>query len=277
MTNQSMTATAPFASSDAAQGTNFAATVGSEWLKLTALRSTYVTLALGVLLSIATTALTSVAIGSTQAVGPGDLQNPIIASMIGNVFALIVFSVFGVMAVTREYSSGMMRLTLTATPKRSQVFFAKLGLVSLITLVFGLLTTLGMFLVAQAIFGAYGMPVASLSDQNARITVLGLGAVMPFFPIVGLALGFILRSTAGAITSVLGFLWLPVIFGELLPMWWREHLVSLLPGNALDSLTLANIIEKPSYSEPLVGAFIASLWLAAVVGAGYLALVRRDA
>jgi ABC-2 type transport system permease protein len=107
--------------------------------------------------------------------------------------------------------------------------------------------------------------------------VLGLGAVMPFFPLVGFALAVIFRSTAGAITAVLGFLWLPVIFGELLPLWWQEHVLSLLPGAAMDSLTVAHIEPSPTFSDPLVGAVIASAWLVGIVGAAYLTFLRRDA
>src|SRR5438874_11178848 len=99
----------------------------------------------------------------------------------------------------------MIRLTLTATPRRGRVFLAKLLLVTLIVLVFGLITTAGIFLLGQAILGSYGLPTTNLANADARWTVLGLGAVMPFFPIIGFALGALLRSTAGAITSVLGF------------------------------------------------------------------------
>src|SRR3712207_7298463 len=51
---------------------------------------------------------------------------------------------------------------------------------------------------------------------------------------------------SGAITAVLGFLWLPVIFGELLPRWWQEHVLSLLPGAAMDSVTIAHIEDRKS-------------------------------
>ena len=197
--------------------------------------------------------------------------------MVGSIWALIVYAVFGVLVMSREYSGGLIRLTLTATPQRGRVFVAKVLLVSGITLVFGLLTTVGMFLVGQAVLGAYGRPVTDLGDADAQRMVLGLGAVMPFFPLIGLALGVILRSTAGAITAVLGFIWLPVIFGEFLPRWWQENVMRLLPGAALDSLTVAHIEPSPTFSDPVVGAVIAGVWLVAVVGAASLTLLRRDA
>ncbi|MGE3913954.1 MAG: ABC transporter permease subunit, partial [Chloroflexota bacterium] len=225
---------------------------------------------------LATTGLASVAMGSSNIEWPEDFD-PMTFAMVGNIFALIIYPAFGVMVMSGEYSSGMIRATLAATPRRGRVFLAKLLLVSSITLVLGLVTTVGMFLVAQAVLGSYAMPATTLGNADARQLVIGLGVVMPFFPVVGLALGAVLRSTAGAITTVLGLLWLPLIFGEIMPMWWRENVISLLPGTALDSLTLGHIVESPTYTEPLVAAVIVAGWLVVLVGAAYLAFVRRDA
>ena len=171
----------------------------------------------------------------------------------------------------------MIRLTLTATPRRGRVFAAKLILVNSIVLVFGVITTVGMFLVTQTILNAYGMPLAGLEDADTRGIVLGLGVAMPFFPVLGLCLAVLLRNTAGAITTVLALLWLPQIFGEVLPMWWRENVVSLLPQSGMDSLTLAHIENSPNFSEPTVAVAIVAVWLVAIVGAAYLRFVRSDA
>jgi ABC-2 type transport system permease protein len=280
MTTTTMTATTTLTSTVASRPARFIDTLASEWVKLTTLRSTYIILGLGVMLSIAMTALVSLAVGSTFDGWPPAERaqfEPILFPMVGNIFLLILYSVFGVLAVSNEYSSGMIRLTLTATPKRGRVLLAKLLLVTGITMVFGLITTLGMFLVGQAVLGAYGMPVVDLGDADARRMVLGLGAVTPLFPIIGFALGVILRSTAGAITTALGILWLPVIFGGLLPIWWQENILSLLPGPAADSFTIAHIVESPTYSDPAVGAALVGGWLLAFIAAAYFKLRRRDA
>ena len=276
MTTFRTTATAPLSSSDAPRPSRFTHTLASEWVKLASLRATHMTLALGLLLSIGTSALAYFAVAATQDEWPTDIDQSVFW-LVGNIFALIIFSVFGVLAATREYASGMIRLTLTATPRRGRVFCAKLLLVFLVILVCGLIATAGMFLATQAVMGWNGLPAMDLGDADARRTVLGMGAVMPFFPVLGFAIGILLRSAAGAITTVLGLLWLPVIFGEVLPMWWRENIISLLPSHALDSFTLAHVVESPSYSDPAVGALIAGAWLVAIVGAAYVTFVRRDA
>ena len=276
MTTATIAPMTPRASRAAARPARFANTLAAEWAKVATLRSTYLTLGLGLVLSIGTTALVCLALGSTQDDWSADFS-PVTTSMVGNIWALIVYAVFGVLVMSREYSGGLIRLTLSATPRRGRVLAAKLLLVGLITFVFGLLTTVGMFLVGQAVLGAYGMPSTDLGDADARRMVLGLGAVMPFFPIVGLALGILLRSTAGAITAVLGLLWLPEVFGEFLPTWLQENILSLLPSNAMDSVTLAHIEPSASNVDPVVGVVIAGAWLVAVVGAAYVTLVRRDA
>ena len=276
MTTASMSTTTPFTASASPRPASFANTLASEWSKLATLRSTHIILALGFLLSVATSSLVVVAMGSTRTALPEDFD-PITISMVGTIFSLIIYSVFGVLAISREYSGGLVRLTLIATPSRNRVFFAKLVLVSLIILVFGLITALGMFLAGQAILGAYGMPATDLGNADARRMVFGLGVVMPFFPVIGLAFGVLLRSTAGGITTVLGLLWLPQIFGAVVPIWWREHILSLLPSNALDSMTVSHIQHSPAFSDPELGAVIAATWLVVVVGAAYLTFVRRDA
>ena len=276
MTTATTTMTTPLAASATFRRANFFNTLAAEWTKLATLRSTYITLGLGVVLSIGTTALATLALGGTQDDWSADFS-PITTSMIGTIWALIVYSVFGVLVTSREYTGGLIRLTLAATPRRGRVLFAKLLLVSGIVLLLGLLTTVGMFLTGQAVLGAYGMPTTDLGNADARRMVLGLGAVMPFFPLAGLALGVLLRSTAGAITAVLGLLWLPEIFGEFMPAWWQKNVLSLLPSNAMDSVTNAHVEPSATNVDPVLGAVIAAAWLVAAVGAAFLTLQRRDA
>ena len=280
MTTTTMTNIETSPSVSAGGAARFMDTVVSEWLKLASLRSTYLTLGIGFLLSLVTTGLTALAVGATFD-GWSETQQasfePITFAMVGNVVALIVFTVFGVLAVSSEYSTGMVRLSLTATPRRSRVLWAKLTLVFAITLVAGLATVAGMFLVGQAVLAQYDMPTASLGDADALRMVLGLGAATPLFPVIGFTLGIILRSTAGAITASLGLLWLPLVFKDLLPLWAQENILSLLPGSAVDSFTITHIVQSSTDSPPLLGVVLVLAWLAAFIGLAQLLLSRRDA
>lgn len=252
----------------------FSDTLLSEWIKLASVRSTYITLGLGLGLSLLTTAIAMLAIAPNQ--WPSDVDARLFW-LVGNIFTLIVFSVFGVLTATREYSTGTIRLTLTATPRRGRVFAAKLLLTTGITLIAGLIATAGMFTVAQAVNSAYNRPVVGIGDPGIARLILGMGLTMPFFPVIGLALGLLMRSAAGAITAVLGLIWLPVIFGEVVPTWWRENIISVLPGTAVDSFTIGHLIEQNQFLEPAAGMATACMWLIAFVGMAYIAFVRRDA
>lgn len=274
MTTDTLTALSTSTSRAAPRQARFADTLASEWVKLTAVRSTYITLGLGVGLSLLTTAIAMLAVPPDQWPENADAR---LFWLAGNIFTLIIFAVFGVLTISREYSSGMIRLTLTATPRRGRVFIAKLLLTALVTLVAGSITMLGMFAVAQVVNGAYGRPVVDIGDPGVARLILGMSLTAPFFPVIGLALGVLMRSTAGAITAVLGLIWLPTILGEILPLWWQTNVISLLPGTAVDSFTIAHLIDEPFHRDPLVGLAIAGAWLIAIVGAAYIAFIRRDA
>ncbi|MCA9848403.1 MAG: ABC transporter permease [Dehalococcoidia bacterium] len=258
---------------------SFRDTLASEWIKLKTLRSTYITLGLGFSLSVAATGLFATAVGNTYD-GWSEAQQasfePLMFAMVGNVIALIVATVFGVMTVSGEYANGMVRQSMIATPRRTRVLWSKVLLVFGITTVLGLATVTGMFLVGQAVLGAYGLPTTSLEDPDALRLVIGLGAATPLFPVIGLALGFILRSTAGAITAALALLWLPLVFNDMLPAWAQENILTLLPGQAVDSFTIAHAVDVPTNSPPLVGVVLVIGWLTLFLGSAQLLLRRRD-
>jgi ABC-type transport system involved in multi-copper enzyme maturation permease subunit len=276
MTTATVSSNVTIAAAAPSRRAGFIDTLASEWSKLSTLRATHLTLTLGFLLSVATTAIGCIALGMTQDDWSPDFS-PITTSMIGVAFGLIVYTVFGVMVMSREYASGTIRLTLTATPNRSRIFIAKLTLAGSTLLVLGLATTVTMFYVGQALLGAYGMPTASLADPGAARMVLGLGVAMPFFPVLGFAFGVLLRSTAGGITTALGLLWLPQAFGQLVSDGFQENVLSFLPSNGVDTLTAGHIQHSPAFPDPVVGAAVAATWLAVVLGAAYVSFLRRDA
>lgn len=258
----------------------FGEALASEWAKLRTQRSITITVAVGIVLGIGLTALTSWAIGATFADWNAAEQadfDPILYSLNGVVVGLIAMTVVGAMAVTPEYSSGMIRLTFTATAKRGRILMAKALIVTMLSVVAGLLLILGSFFVGQWIFGAYDMPTASLGDADTLRFIAGGTLTTPVFPVIAVALGFLLRSTAGAITSGLVLIFAPEIFGGLLPRWWRENVISLLPGPASDSIAMGHIVDSPSYSDPAVGALITAAWLAGFLLLAFVVLQRRDA
>ena len=260
--------------------TPFSATVRSEWTKLAALRSTRIGVVLGIVLAVLPSAGLAVVIGVTwddwDAAGRAEFE-PIGAGLVGGILSAIFFLVIGARCVTSEYASGMMRLTLTATPRRGRVLAAKALVVGLISVVAGLVATLGMFLATQAIFDAYGLESATLGDADALRTVL-LGSALSFqFPVIALALGFLLRSTAGAVVGILGVIFGPLFLSGLLPSWWGEDLFDYLPGAASDALVIGHLEGSGGGLSPAVAAVVTLAWMAVFVGAAWAVFERRDA
>ena len=257
----------------------FGATLASEWTKITSLRSTYIMVGLALVLSVGMTALIAAVVGNTWSGWPADQQadfDPVLTTFFGSIFSGIILSVLGVTAVASEYSSGMIRTTLTATPRRGRVLFAKALIIGAITLVVGAISTVGMFLVGQAIFGAYGIETASLTDADALQTVIGVAIGSPIFPLIGVALAVLLRSTAGAITTVMAIIFAPAIFGGLLPAWWQENILRFLPGPASDNLARITESDALLYMAPAAATAVIAGWIALFLGAAYVALIKRD-
>lgn len=263
----------------AERSVGFGATLASEWTKISSLRSTYIMLGLALVLSIGMTALIAAVIGNTWSGLTAEQQadfDPVMTTFFGSIFSGIILSVLGVTAVSSEYSSGMIRTTLTATPRRGRVLIAKALIIGVITLVVGTVSTVGMFLVGQAIFGGYGIESASLTDGDALRTVIGVSIGSPIFPLIGAALAVMLRSTAGAITTVMGIIFAPAIFGGLLPAWWQENILRFLPGPASDNLAQITEPDALLYMAPAAAAAVVVAWIALFLGAAYLMLTKRD-
>lgn len=258
----------------------FSATLASEWTKITSLRSTYIMVGLALVLGIGMTALITAVVGNTWSDWPANEQadfDPVLTSFFGNVFTAILLSVLGVTAVSSEYSSGMIRTTLTATPRRGRVLIAKMLIIGLLTLVIGTIATVGMFLVGQAIFSSYGIETASLGDEDAFRMVLGICLGQPLFPLIGAGLAVLLRNTAGAITTVMALIFAPSIFGPLLPSWWQENILRYLPGPASDNLARINDTDSMLYMGAGMAGAVVVGWIVIFIGAAHVALTRRDA
>jgi ABC-type transport system involved in multi-copper enzyme maturation permease subunit len=261
-------------------GPTFFSTLASEWVKLRSVRATYIEVVLTVGLALAMTALISLAIGSTFEDLSAEDQatfDPVFTSFFGSAFGAIVMVVLGVTFVSSEYTSGMIRQTLTTTPRRLRVLGAKALIVAGVTLVLGTVTAFGSFWIGQAVLGSYeGVPTASLEGDALR-SVVAASLTAPLFPIIGACLGAILRSTASAITTVMSILFLPAFLGGLLPDVIQRNVMRYLPGNASDQL-LITTEDTDSVLYLDIGPAIALvvLWLVAFYAVACISMTRRD-
>jgi ABC-2 type transport system permease protein len=260
--------------------TPFSATLRSEWTKLRSLRSTKVMLAFSLVFALALSALLALVVGNTwDDWKPADRRDyePIGAALIGQLASAILFLVIGVKAATAEYGAGMMRLTLTATPRRGRVLAAKALVVSAVVVVAALVCNVAMFLLAGAILSAYGIESTSLADSDALRAVLGSAALAPVFPVIGLALGIVLRSTAATIIAVLAVIFGPPFVGGVVPESWQGDALDYLPMAAGDAIAIGHLPDTAAGLSPAVGALVVAGWLAVFLGGAWAVLERRDA
>ncbi len=258
----------------------FTSTFTSEWTKLTTLRSTYITLGLAFLLALAISLAGAFATGATWdewgAAERADFD-PVLFALLGTIASGILFVVAGVKAVTSEYSTGMMRITLTATPKRERVLLAKVTALGAVMLIAGIFTTVGVVFASNLVYASYDLPTASAGDPDVLRAVLGAGALTPVYPILAAALAFVLRGAASSITAMFAFIFAPAIFLPFGPDWIESRVLIYLPGAASDSVAIGHLDDVEHAVSPAVGIVVVAVWIAIFLGVAYIVFSRRDA
>lgn len=250
--------------------------IRSEWVKLTTLRSTWLTLGFAVLGMIAVGAIAGGATNAQWAdMHPGELAhfNAVDTSLLGVNLAQLAIGVLGVLVVTGEYSTGMIRSSLVAIPRRTPVLAAKLGVFSVATLISMAVASFIAFFLGQALLGTHG---TSIGSSGALRAVVGVALFLTAVAVIAVALGFIVRSTAGGIATVVAlFLVIPVI-GNILPQTWQDHVLPYLPSNA--GLSLYSVAPDLSAALSPLAAFLdLVVWAAVAVLIAVRVLRRRDA
>lgn len=257
--------------------------IASEWVKFRSLRSTVVTIAVALVIIIGFGALAAGVVSGdlTRPTGPGGgggggafASNPTAVSLAGMTLAQIIVGILGVLAITSEYSSGMIRATLAAVPQRLPVLWAKVLVIGVSTFVVAVPASFGAFAVGQAILGP-GHNV-TLSDPGVLRAVLGSAAYLAAIALLGLGLGALLRHTAGAIGALFGILMVaPGLLPLVLPSSWADSIVPYLPSNAGESFTA--IVPRSGMLSAGHGAWVLAAWLVVLLGTSAILLRRRDA
>ncbi|HEV7965663.1 MAG TPA: ABC transporter permease [Actinoplanes sp.] len=247
--------------------------VKSEWIKFWSLRSTVITLTISVAVFIGIGLLAASMLGSGNTNGPGaGVSSPITASLAGAGLAQLAFGTLGVLFMAGEYSTGMIRSSLAAVPKRLPVLWAKIAVFTGVVFVVALVASAIAFTGGQAIAGTAG---ASWSDPGVVRAVIGTAFVLTGSGVLGIGLGALLRSTPAAISTLFGAMFLVSGLAQLLlPNSWSSAL-QYLPSNAADSITA--VTTSSGSLVPLAGLTVFVGYLVAVVAAAGWRLKRADA
>ncbi|MEV7283324.1 ABC transporter permease [Streptomyces sp. NPDC093252] len=252
--------------------------LASEWAKLWSLRSTWITLGLGLLFLVAFGVISASRYTSgSDSGGPGgDFADAtaVSLSLFGTGFAQLALGVLGVLVTAGEYSTGMIRSTLAAVPRRLPVLWSKAAVYGLVSLAVGTVGGFVAFLIGNAILS--GTPAAmSLSDAGVTRSLLGAGLYLGLVGVIGTALGALLRSVAGGISVLVAtFMLVPGLI-SLLPSSWQDNISPYLPSHAGEAMFA--LTHDAATLSPSAGLLVFLGWTGlALAGAAYR-LVRGDA
>jgi ABC-2 type transport system permease protein len=252
----------------------------SEWIKLRSVRSTVWSYAIIVVVSFAIALLLAATIDFDGAAPPAEMQTSIVlqASTFGIYFGQLIVGVLGVLTISGEYSTGMIRSTLTAVPKRLPALAAKALVLFVTTFVVGLISVFGSLLIASPLLAASGVE-ADYGDGALIGNLLLAALYLALVAVFALGLGTILRSSAGGIAASLGtILLLPTIVSLIAALTQAEWATDLMPylfanaGTGMYTPSLGGEGLDQGQNTLVVLA-----WVAVSLVGGALLLKRRDA
>jgi hypothetical protein len=242
----------------------------SEWTKVRSVRSTY-----WILLIAAITAIGgSVIVATTTASSGHSPMDPLASIFVAWLeYPVLAVGILGVLAFTSEHSTGQIRTTFAAVPRRRAVLAAKVGAVGLLTLCFSELLAFISFFLSEAILSGHHRGL-SLAHPGVLGAVLGAGFSLFAIGLVGVGLGAIIRHSAGAIAALPAMIYLPLVLLSL-PAPWADRIsrfTLLIASSQIVSLHPKVGLLSPSFSMLVVAAWpTVSLLIAALL------ITRRDA
>lgn len=256
---------------------SFVRQLRSEWIKLTTLRSTWWSIGIVAVLTIGIALLIAQAMNAPAMNAPGFGGIQAVVTPIQ--FTMLLAGILGAISVTGEYSTGMIRSTLTADPIRGSVLAAK----SVVLAAFLFLTSLVIFLVAALVVTPILEPKDAGIDwgdlEQSILPILVASLAMAVFALIGVAFGFMIRSGAGAIAATVGLLFVMPIVLSMFSIggddWqWLVDLANYLPMSAAQSAILPQDgfgLDTPVAYLTLGG------WVAAGALGAWAVLRSRDA
>jgi ABC-2 type transport system permease protein len=189
--------------------------------------------------------------------------------------AQLAIGVLGVLVISGEYSTGMIRSSLMAVPRRLPVLWAKLIVFGVVSFVLMLAASLISFLIVQAIVTQHHLQ-HSLSSPGALRTVIGVALFLAVLSILCLGLGTMLRNTAGGIAAFVGLLFVLPGISAILPSSVNDSVSPYLPLNA-GTTVASHMFDNSHHLATWTGFGLFCAYAAAAVILGAVTMMRKDA
>ncbi|MHC0431034.1 ABC transporter permease [Streptomyces sp. O3] len=248
----------------------------SEWTKIRSVASTVWTLGLAVVVTIALGILISILVRNdfdNLSANEQRAFDPTFVSFAGMSLGQLAMIVFGVLVVSNEYSTGMIRTSLAAVPQRARFLFSKIAVATALALVVSLATSFAAFFLGQAMLGEHR---AALGDPGVLRAVIGGGLYMTLIAVFSMGVAAMLRSPMLALGILMPFFFL--ISNILGNVPATEKVGRYLPDQAGSKIMqVVSPIDDDTPYGPWGGFAIMVVWVAASVIGGYLLLKKRDA
>jgi ABC-2 type transport system permease protein len=247
----------------------------SEWTKLRSVRSTRWSFLAAVVFAIGIAALACTVVAHHYPqMDPREQANfdALGVSLAGVQLAQLAIGVLGVLVITAEYSTGMIRASMTAVPKRLPVLWGKAMTFAGVTAALMIPSALIAFFVGQAILSRHHINIAFTHPGVPR-AVIGAGLYLVVVGLFALGLGAIVRNTAGGIALFAGIMFVIPPLMNVLPLSWNNAASPYLPLSAGESITS---ISSGNHLSPWVGLGLFFGYAVAAIAVAAVLLLRRD-
>ena len=202
----------------------------------------------------------------------GTPPDPLLPALLSQEYAVIAVAVLGVLSFSSEFGTGLIRTTFAAMPRRRAVLAAKATVTGVVTLIAGEVVAFSSFFADQAVLSGHHLGV-SLSRPGVPGAVLAAGALLCVCALIGVALGAIVRHTAGGIAAAIGVIVLPAIVALLRPPW-SDRIGRFTLLDAARQVTALH--PQPDLFTPAGSVLVLLAWPAVALAAAALLITRRD-
>nr|WP_030368021.1 ABC transporter permease [Streptomyces roseoverticillatus] len=247
----------------------------SEWTKIKSVRSTVWTLGLALVVTVALGALISAFTSSNFNQMPLKERvnfDPTFTSFAGMGLGQLAMIVFGVLVVSNEYSTGMIRTSLAAVPQRGTFLFSKITVAALVAFVIAMATSFVSFFIGQAMLADHR---TSIGDAHVLRAVIGGGLYMTLIAVFSMGIAAMLRSPMLSLGILMPFFF--IISNILGAVSATKKVAQYLPDQAGRKVMQVVTIADDAPYGPWGGFAIMALWVVAALAGGYAVLKRRDA
>jgi ABC-type transport system involved in multi-copper enzyme maturation permease subunit len=255
----------------------FGCAVRSECTKIRTLRSTYYSVATTVVFGAGLAALFgSAGSNAYRTMMPQDRQafDPVAMSLRGYFLAQLVICVMGALVITSEHATGMIWTTMGAVPRRKRLLAAKATVLSIVGLLVGTVVAFASFFAGQAVLSSGGAPHAGLGEPQVLRAVVGAGLYLALVGLLGMAVGTLVRATAGALSIMVAVTLLVPVLATSLPGSLARFIATYWP--TLAGAQIMKVHQDPGLLTPWAGLGLMCVAVAVVLAVAFTVFDRRD-